>query len=112
MIPGWTHPVHLFAGLVIWSIWFVTIYGGLSVGCAFAPPAPAAGPVTWINGLLLLLTLLVTALLAWAAWRCWQVTAVDGEHRFVVRVSLSVYLVSAVSTLAVGLPVMVYPPCV
>ncbi len=112
MISRWTHPVHLFAGLAIWFIWFVAIYGGLSVGCAFAPPAPARGAVTWINGGVLLLTLVVTALLACAAWRCWRLAPSGDDHRFVVRVSVAVYLISAGSTLAVGLPVIVYPPCV
>lgn len=112
MIPGWTHPAHLFLGLVAWSVWFVAIYGLLSVGCAVAPPATEQGAATWINGWLLALTVAVTLLLASAAWRCWRITADSREHRFVVRVSAGVYLVSAASTLAVGLPVIVYPPCV
>ncbi|SEO48438.1 hypothetical protein [Aquisalimonas asiatica] len=112
MIRDWTHPMHLFAGLVIWSVWFVAIYGGLSVGCAVAPPAVDQGAVNWINGILLLLTLGVTALLAGAAWGCWRVAPAGDEHRFVVRVAAGVYLLSAGSTLAVGLPVVVYPPCV
>ncbi len=112
MIPGWMHPVHLFAGLVIWSLWFVALYGGLSVGCAVAPPAAEQGALTWLNGGLLMLTLVVTALLAYAAWRCWRLAPAGDAQRFVLRVAVGVYLVSAGSTLAVGLPVIVYPPCV
>ena len=37
------HPLHLFLGLIIWSAWFVFLYGGLSVACEFAPPGVEQG---------------------------------------------------------------------
>jgi hypothetical protein len=33
-----THPLQLVPGLIIWALWFIAIYGGLSVACALAPP--------------------------------------------------------------------------
>jgi len=36
-------------GLSLWSLWFVVLYGGLSVGCDLRPPDSGAGRVTWIN---------------------------------------------------------------
>ncbi len=71
------HPLQLTLGLIVWSVWFVALYGGLSVACAVAPPAATLGALTWINGLLLLLTLATTALLAYWAHGCWR--AAGGE---------------------------------
>lgn len=106
-----THPLQLALGLIIWSVWFVLIYSVLSVGCAFAIPDNALSPFNWLNALLLVLTLLTTALLAFFAWRCWRVPAPQGNHHFIARVAAGVYLVAAISTLAIGLPVLVLPPC-
>ncbi|OOG21018.1 hypothetical protein B1C78_16795 [Thioalkalivibrio denitrificans] len=117
MIASPAHPAHLVIGLVVWSVWFVVLYGGLSVACAVAPPAPSTGALTWINGVLLLLTLLVTGALLVQARHC--LTAVRRSHdrpasglmRFLPAVSGALYLASAVATLAVGLPVIMLPPC-
>ena len=114
-MPGPAHVFQVVLGLVIWSVWFVAVYAGLSVGCAVAAPDPAAGAVTWLNGTLLLLTLLTTLLLAFWARRCWRVSVeaqADSMERFVTRIAAVVHGVSAASTLAVGLPIIVYPPCV
>lgn len=109
------HPLHLVLGLVLWSAWFVAMYGGLSVACALAPPAGVATTLTWINGVLLLLTLLAVILLLYWGWRCMQTAAAanaaQGGARFLSRVSAMVYLAAAGATLAIGLPVIVLPPC-
>lgn len=116
MIPAAGHPAHLLLGLLVWSIWFVALYGGLSVACAVAPPPVAAGALNWINGTLLLLTLLVTALLlAWAR-RCLAAVKPPAESgsgvtRFLPAMSAALYLAAAAATLAVGVPVIVLPPC-
>lgn len=117
MITSPAHPAHLVLGLAVWSVWFVVLYGGLSVACAVAPPAPTTGALNWINGVLLLLTLLVTALLLVQTRRC--LSAVRRSHDrpasrlsgFLPAVSGALYLASAVATLAVGLPVIMLPPC-
>ena len=106
-----THPLQLALGLIIWSVWFVLIYSVLSIGCAFAPPDNSLSPLNWLNALLLVLTLLTTVLLGLFAWRCWRAPTPLGEHQFIARVAAGIYLVGAVSTLAIGLPVLVLPPC-
>nr|WP_163500776.1 hypothetical protein [Halomonas socia] len=107
-----THPLHLVIGLTLWSLWFVTIYGGLSVACAVAPPAPEQGALTTINVALGLLTAATAALLGWLAWACLQAARdKPGRSRFVAAVSAGLYLYSAVATLFVGIPVIGVPPC-
>ncbi|TVP60541.1 MAG: hypothetical protein EA349_01170 [Halomonadaceae bacterium] len=111
------HGAHLVMGLVIWSLWFVALYGSLSVVCSLAPPAIEAGPLNWLNAGLLVITLLTTGLLGVAAWRCWQLSPDKQANnfplgRFMGRLAAAIYLLSAVSTLAVGLPVLVLPPCI
>lgn len=108
------HPLQLALGLIVWSVWFVVLYGGLSVACAVVPPAATLGVITWVNGLLLLLTLATTALLAYWARVCWRAAAgeITRQQRFVGRIAAGVHLIAAGSTLAVGLPVIALPPCV
>lgn len=106
-----THPLQLALGLIIWSVWFVLIYSVLSLGCEFALPENSLSPFNWLNALMLVLTLLTTALLAFFAWRCWRAPTPPGNNHFIARVAAGIYLASAISTLAIGLPVLVLPPC-
>jgi heme/copper-type cytochrome/quinol oxidase subunit 2 len=115
MIPARTHPVHLVFGLVVWSVWFVAAYGGLSVGCAFAPPDVTQGALTWINGMLLVLILASVGLLLWLSLYCWRARASAGPDRprqFIARIGAAVYVVSAAAVLFIGLPSVALPPCV
>ncbi len=100
------HPLQLVLGLTVWAIWFVALYGGLSVACKLAPPPASAGALTWLNGALLLFTLATAALLGYWARLCWR------AQGFIARVGAGVHLASAVATLAMGLPALVLPPCV
>jgi hypothetical protein len=116
-LPVPSHPLHLVAGQTLWLAWFAAIYAGLSVACNAAPPAPEQGPFTAVNAALLLATLLTTGVLGWAAWRCRQAArrAPTGDagarRRFLAGTAAWLYLVAAVATLAVGLPVALLPPC-
>jgi hypothetical protein len=116
MTTNRVHPMHLVVGLVVWGAWFVAIYGGLSVGCAVAPPADDSTPLNWINISLLLLTAVVVVALSLAARRCWRVAPAAGagksEQRFTARVSAALYALSAAATLAVAAPILVLPPCI
>lgn len=105
------HPMQLALGLIIWSIWFVLVYAVLSIGCAFAIPESTLSSFNWLNVLLLLLTLITTVLLGLLALRCWRAAMPPGEKQFIARVAAGLYLVAALSTLAIGLPVLVLPPC-
>lgn len=110
-----THALHLALGLTVWALWFVVIYGGMSLACRFAPPPPALGALTWVNGSVALLTLVTVSLLLWAAWACWRARHTDreptGARRFIARVSAGLYVASALATLAVGAPSIRLPPC-
>jgi len=113
------HPLHLVLGLSVWAVWFTVLYGGQAVGCAVAAPEVARGPWTWINGSLLLLTLATAALLGFAAWSTLRGAAQrqgDKEsvkrERFMATSAGVLYFTAAVSTLLVGVPLLLLPPCV
>jgi hypothetical protein len=105
-------PFHLALGLVVWSVWFVVLYGGLSLGCALAPPDPSLGAATWLNGLLAAFSALTLAWLLRQVLACWRsVRTGAGWQRFVMWVALGVYAAAAVATLVIGVPVFVLAPC-
>jgi hypothetical protein len=126
-----SHVAQTVIGLTIWAIWFVFLYGGLSVACAVAPPDAAVGAYNWLNASLLLLTLGTTVLLGVLSLRCWKAsshppgknpadnTSQSGKsgfsqaanHRFITRIAAGCHLLAAGATLAVGLPVLALPPC-
>lgn len=109
---GLTHPLHLVIGLGVWGLWFVALYGGLSVACAVVPPAPEQGSLTVINAGLGVLTIATAVLLAWLAWASLMAARrAAGPARFVAGVSAGLYLYSAIGVLFVGLPVIGVPPC-
>lgn len=108
-----SHPLHLVVGLILWSLWFVVLYGGLSVACAVSPPSAEQGALTAINIGLGLFTLAVTALLAWLGWLCLRAARVgQGRPRFFAGMSAGMYAVSVVATLFTGVPLIAMPPCV
>lgn len=110
-----THPLQLAFGLIVWSAWFASIYGGLSVGCALAPPDAGLGARTWLNGLLAALTAITFAWLVWQMRRCWQAARSHTDHapsrRFITTLSAGIYAAAAVSTLVIGVPILGLPPC-
>lgn len=70
---GWLaphSPWQLALGFTLWSAWFVTVYGGLSVGCAVAPDAFVSGRFTGLSGLLMALTVAMVLLLLLASAHC------------------------------------------
>jgi len=109
------HPMHIPLGLVLWSIWFVASYAGLSVGCSLSPPEPLRGPWTWLNMLLAfsaLLTMVALGALAWWCWRAGQRVEVHPRERFVALLSAGTHTTAALATLFITLPMLVFPPCV
>lgn len=109
------HPLQLAIGLIVWFAWFVALYGGLSVGCALAPPDASLGARTWLNGLLAALTAITFAWLAWQMRRCWRAGRSGRENassrRFITTLGASLYAAAAVSTLVIGIPTLGLPPC-
>lgn len=106
------HPIHLAAGLSVWFIYFIIVYGGMSVGCSFSEASALQHPWTWINAFVIGVTAVFTSGLAWAAWKCHRVTPRGpNQPRFLLRMAAVLYAVSALATLLVGLPAILYPPC-
>lgn len=106
------HPLHLVLGLLLWSLYFIIVYGGMSVGCSASEAAYSTSIFNWINGFVLLVTLVFTLLLLWFAWQCHKATPEEASQgRFLLRLSAVLYLLSAAATLFVGLPGVIYPPC-
>jgi hypothetical protein len=112
-----SHPLQLVLGWGIWALFFVALYGGLSVACAVQPPPTEAGAITVLNLSLFLLTLTVTAGLSLAGWACWRSSMSsparqEGSAGFISRIAASLYLMAAFAAMAVGLPVVLLPACV
>lgn len=102
--------VLLCAGLVIWSSAFVSLYGALSIGCAFGWESIALGPISLQRGVLIGLwlvhILMIAALLPWAWSRLRR--SRDGEQLegFFART------VWAASVVALAVTVINYAPVV
>jgi hypothetical protein len=112
------HPLHLVIGLTIWFLWFSLLYGGVALACVVAPPAPPHTVFNAISAAGLAFTGATVLLFAWAGYAAWRAGGAVQEgpgavrSRFVARLSAALYGVAAVSTVAVGLPLLVVPPCV
>lgn len=110
------HPLQLVLGLMIWTGWFVVIYGGVSIGCMLAPPGPEQGPFTWLNLTLLAGTLAISGVLVWFAWRCRQALRTGAEpapeQRFIARAGMAMHVIGALSILALAIPALRLPPCI
>lgn len=108
------NPIHIPLGLVLWSIWFVVIYGGLSVGCSLLPPPPTQGQWTWLNaslGMLSVLTVVAQLGLARLFQRAARRDRATQSERFVARLAAGVNLIGAIATVFVALPTLSLPPC-
>lgn len=113
LAPG--HPWQLGLGLVAWSVWFVVVYGGLSVGCAVAEPAPEHRQFNAINGTLLLVTLALVLWLAHASWTCARAARrwpEDETAHFIAHAAAWLYAIAAVAAVFVGAPMLALWPCV
>ncbi|WP_111413238.1 hypothetical protein [Billgrantia lactosivorans] len=108
-----THPIHVVSGLVIWGLWFVAIYAGLSVACSVAPPESERDMLTGINVGVGLATLATTALLLWLSWASVAAgrKATLRRECYFAYLSAGVFLFSAGGTLFVGYPIVFLPPC-
>lgn len=108
-----THPLHLVTGLAIWALWFASVYGGLSLGCMISQTPETLMAGSWINIVLIAVTLLVAVLLFMLAIKCWggATSNIAKLPKFIRRVSGALYLAAAIAVMAIGLPMLVLPPC-
>ncbi len=121
------HPMQLAWGLLVWAAWFAIIYGGMSVGCNLGAPDPERGPTTLINLALLIFTIAVGLWLLYSSWGCWKAmkqiksappvsrsqgaVQYSNPKRFIASLGFGVNLLAGLSTLLVGLPVLLLAPC-
>lgn len=112
------HAWHLVLGLTLWFAWFCATYGGVAVACAVAPPPPEAGPLTWVNAVVLGLAVACTAGFGVAAWWCARAARAErarpaaARRRFIARSSAWLYATAALATALVALPAVLLVPCV
>ncbi|MCW8091521.1 hypothetical protein [Alteromonas sp. ASW11-130] len=107
------HPWQYVAGWVIWAVWFVIAYGGLSVACQIAAPDPEQGLINWITVSSLTLTLIVVGYLVWCAVKSWTLLRVSSlEAKFTLQIATAVYIFAALGTLAIGLSLLLIVPCI
>tara|TARA_B100001146_G_C15752158_1_gene252134 strand:- start:18 stop:374 length:357 start_codon:yes stop_codon:yes gene_type:complete len=109
-----THPLHLVMGFMIWALWLVLIYAGLSLGCMAAASPETLEAQSWLNIALLGFTMIISALLLWIGIRCWRFPPTEEnkkQARFILRVSGAVYFCAAIATLAGSIPTLMLPPC-
>ncbi|TLX57217.1 hypothetical protein DN824_11710 [Stutzerimonas nosocomialis] len=110
------HPIQIPLGFVLWSFWFVAMYGGHAVACEINPPDPTLGPWNWLNGTLGLLTLVTLAILVLQARRFWKLSRMTDELNerqiFVTKITSGLHLIAALATLYVGIPLLQLPPCI
>ncbi|TBU88804.1 hypothetical protein [Phytopseudomonas dryadis] len=108
------NPMHMILGLIIWSLWFVALYGGQSVACSVAPPALQDGAWTWLNlalGVGTALTLVLLGALARLFWRAARHAQRSERERFVASIAAWINLIAALATLFIALPIVGLPPC-
>ncbi|MDO3383732.1 hypothetical protein [Gilvimarinus algae] len=121
------HPLQMALGLIVWALYFVVIYSGLSVVCTHSPPPAAnAGALNTVNLALLALTFAVALSLFYQAWRGNKALRKEvASHaqsgaseaplptrQFIARIAVATYLVAGTATLLTGLPALVLIPCV
>ncbi|WP_339614818.1 hypothetical protein [uncultured Gilvimarinus sp.] len=123
------HPLQLTLGLVIWALYFVVLYAGLSISCQHFAPPEQSGAFNWVNIALLLLTFAVTLGLLFQARRGWHIIKLTKKTRpatpdhkqsasvpttpqFINYVAVSIYVVAAMATLINGLPLVLLVPCI
>ena len=113
-------------GLVIWSVFFVAAYGGLSAGCAVGLDTGTGrvsprDPLTQLLALLLLVHLLALVLLTrsslrrWRTWRRRQRSDDDrsgADHGFMLRLTALIDTAALAGTAWVGFPLLLLPPCI
>lgn len=114
-MPKHTSPLLMVLGLIIWSIWFVLMYGFLSVACAITPPTPLHA-FTWLNSALMITTVITVLLLLYLTDYCWhRLQRLDvgktQSNRFTLWIAVGVSLIAAGATLSIGIMVLFFPPC-
>lgn len=115
--------VGVIMSMIAWAVWFVVVYGLTGVGCDAGWHLQDTALGNRLSVAMVAVTLLTVAFQAWCAWRGWvgyragrEGTAGPGleaakRARFLGLVMLVVALIAIVSTLMIGLPILMLDPC-
>lgn len=115
--------VGVIMSMIAWAVWFVVVYGLTGVGCDAGWHLQDTALGNRLSVAMVAVTLLTVAFQAWCAWRGWvgyragrEGTAgpgleADRRARFLGLVMLVVALIAIVSTLMIGLPILMLDPC-
>ena len=103
---------------VLWSVHFVFVYSFVSLACLWGWGGVTLLGVGVIGWVVALATILVAAAIAVLGLRAWWETAAPvrddapvHRQRFSARLAALISGLFLVSTLLVGLPTLVLPPC-
>ncbi len=103
------------SGLIVWSSGFVMLYAGLSIGCkagVHQTGVLGANLLTALLFVVLIVHLAVLAGLQWHALTLWRrERGTGGYPAFLAALTCLVTAVGLAGMLAVGLPVLMVPPC-
>lgn len=109
--------LRMIAGLLVWFSAFVGLYAGLSVGCQHLAPAPEAGLINPVTGMLALIAVLHALALAALIAYWWKRPSSRGPgesragQRFRHRIEGLVLFLSLTGLVWIAFPVFMVPPC-
>lgn len=108
-------------GFIVWSIYFVAVYAGLSIGCVAGWDRTAVLGMNALQLILALLTLtalLLTAGYGWQNLKAARRAAFSGSvpperahRRFIASLAAALAGLALISTVWVGAPILVLAPC-
>jgi NO-binding membrane sensor protein with MHYT domain len=118
----WTAPLAAIAGLGVWALYFVVIYGLFSIGCErrwrLAEPdgldrLSLVLILTAVPFLGLLLWLTIASLRRWLRARVEALSRIPGaeEEHFIAMTAFWLNLLALVAALWVSLPLLLTTPC-
>jgi len=121
--PSPRRLVGVISPMVVWSVWFVVVYGLTSVGCAAGWNRHAVLGGNLLTVLLVATALVALALIARSAWVGYHAWQSQGETRmgagdeaarrqaFLGMVMLVLSLLAGAATLMIALPILMLDPC-
>lgn len=103
-------------GLIVWSVCFVVLYGGMSLACSqgwFDVHVAGLHGINWMLAVLWLAHLALLALMTWVSLGHLRMTPREERaRRFGWRTTLVLNGVGLAGTAWIGFPVLMMVPCV
>lgn len=103
-------------GVIVWSVCFVVLYGGMSLACTLGwLDFRFAGlhGINWMLAVLWIAHLVLLALMTWVSLGHLRMTSPDDRaQRFGWRTTFVLNVVGFAGTVWIGFPVLMMVPCV